>query len=261
MTSPQVTQQREMPADGQTYIVGQGGGARAGDADASRSAGCRIARCGRATWRCARGRVILAARRLGRTRGARSAVDPRAGDLQRPPRPAVLGAGGARRAAAEGRSTTACMLRVAAALVTALEGIYAGLDREAGSMTSTSRDAPWISRRCTLVEVTPHVRPPPRAATASRSASRRADHRAARPQRRRQVDAAVDRRDAADAVERHRSSTATHDARGGARRCAARIGLLGHDLYIYPELTRRRTCGSSRRLYGLPTSSGGSTPR
>ena len=49
LASPQMTEQREMAADGQTYVVGQGPAvARRRDASPSISRTCRTRRCGRA---------------------------------------------------------------------------------------------------------------------------------------------------------------------------------------------------------------------
>ena len=42
-----------------------------------------------------------------------------------------------------------------------------------------------------------------------------------------------------------------HRARGRAQRCAARIGVLGHDLYVYPELTAAENLSFFGSLYGL----------
>jgi ABC-type multidrug transport system ATPase subunit len=44
--------------------------------------------------------------------------------------------------------------------------------------------------------------------------------------------------------------TVTADAAGAALR--ARLGMLGHDLYLYPELTARENLLFFARLYGLP---------
>ena len=43
----------------------------------------------------------------------------------------------------------------------------------------------------------------------------------------------------------------TFDARSAGPRLRARLGLLGHDLYLYPELTARENLEFFARLYGL----------
>ena len=84
---------------------------------------------------------------------------------------------------------------------------------------------------------------------------RRRDRRAARAERRRQVDAAVDRRDAAGAVRRRRALRRRRPRDAGAA-LRARIGLLGHDLYIYPELSAAENLRSSPGPTRCATSSG-----
>ena len=42
-----------------------------------------------------------------------------------------------------------------------------------------------------------------------------------------------------------------HDARTAGAHLRARLGLLGHDLYLYPELTARENLTFFARLYGL----------
>jgi heme exporter protein A len=42
------------------------------------------------------------------------------------------------------------------------------------------------------------------------------------------------------------------EARAAGPRLRARLGLLGHDLYLYPELTARENLQFFARLYGLP---------
>ena len=42
-----------------------------------------------------------------------------------------------------------------------------------------------------------------------------------------------------------------HDARTAGAQLRARLGLLGHDLYLYPELTARENLVFFARLYGL----------
>ena len=42
-----------------------------------------------------------------------------------------------------------------------------------------------------------------------------------------------------------------HDARTAGARLRARLGMLGHDLYLYPELTARENLTFFARLYGL----------
>ena len=73
LSSPQIAQRREMPADGQTYIVGAGRrreGRRHGDVDAQRAAAPR--RRGRGT-----SRWLLAADHPRRRRLGRDAAAPR----------------------------------------------------------------------------------------------------------------------------------------------------------------------------------------
>ena len=120
-----------MPADGQTFIVGQGGAVKAGDtrdADAERPAA--PSQRGRRTWRCCSRRSSSPPAR-GAPRGAGSAA---AG----PPRAQLQ----ARRdklfseltALEEQRRKGTVDARVYATrrehLVTALEDLYAGLERE-----------------------------------------------------------------------------------------------------------------------------------
>lgn len=48
----------------------------------------------------------------------------------------------------------------------------------------------------------------------------------------------------------------SHDAREAGAALRARLGLLGHDLYLYPELTARENLLFFARLYGLPDAGG-----
>jgi len=45
----------------------------------------------------------------------------------------------------------------------------------------------------------------------------------------------------------------TADARAAGAALRSRLGLLGHDLYLYPELTARENLEFFARLYGLPS--------
>jgi heme ABC exporter ATP-binding subunit CcmA len=46
-----------------------------------------------------------------------------------------------------------------------------------------------------------------------------------------------------------------HDARQSGAELRASLGMLGHDLFLYPELTARENLLFFARLYGLPTAS------
>ncbi len=47
----------------------------------------------------------------------------------------------------------------------------------------------------------------------------------------------------------------THDSRAAGPALRGRLGLLGHDLYLYPELTARENLEFFARLYGLEAAS------
>ena len=133
LASPQVTQRREMSADGQTYLVGQGGTIKAGDTVTLTLSGLPY----RATW--PRGvALFLGAIVIGG--GAWAAT--RRPSLQQTNRRQQLQTRRDRLFAElasleEERRTTAMDARVYAArrerLVTALEDLYAGLDRESAA--------------------------------------------------------------------------------------------------------------------------------
>jgi hypothetical protein len=130
LQSPQITQRREMAAEGQTYIVGEGGALKAGDTLSLTLDGLPH----RATWprnlALALAVVIIAAGAWGASRGGSPQVSARRRQMQA--RRDTLFAELA--ALEEQRRSDAIDARVYAArreqLVTALEDLYAGLERE-----------------------------------------------------------------------------------------------------------------------------------
>ena len=130
LLSPQITQRREMTADGQTYIVGEGGSLKAGDTLAVTLGGLPH----RATWPrnlvLVLAVVIIGAGAWGASRGGSPHVSARRQQLQT--RREKLFAELA--ALEEQRRTGSVDARVYATrreqLVTALEDLYAGLERE-----------------------------------------------------------------------------------------------------------------------------------
>ena len=133
MSSPQITEKREMSAEGQTYIVGQGGVVRAGDTVTLALSGLPH----RAEWPKAVALVlagiILAAEAWGAARGATAPQSARRGQLsaRRDKLFAELAAlDGQRR---KGTIEAGAYASRREQLVTALEDLYAGLDRESAA--------------------------------------------------------------------------------------------------------------------------------
>jgi len=130
LASPQVSEKREMPADGQTFIVGQGGSVKAGDTVTLTLSGLPHRSSWPATITLILSAVILAAGAWGATRGRTPQQDKTRAQLQ------------ARRdklfseltQLEEQRRKGAVDDRAYATrrehLVTALEDLYAGLERE-----------------------------------------------------------------------------------------------------------------------------------
>jgi hypothetical protein len=131
MSSPQITEKREMQADGQTYIVGQGGAVRAGDTVTLTLSGLPH----RAEWpkvvALLLAGIILAAGIWGAIRGAASAPQSaRRGQLnaRRDKLFSELAALDAQRR--KGTIEAGAYASRREQLVSALEDLYAGLDRE-----------------------------------------------------------------------------------------------------------------------------------
>lgn len=130
LLSPQISQRREMAAEGQTYVVGEGGGVKAGETLTLTFSGLPH----RATWPknlvLALAFAIIAAGAWGASRGGSPQVSARRQQMQarRDKLFAELAALEAQ------RRSDAIDARVYAArreqLVTALEDLYAGLERE-----------------------------------------------------------------------------------------------------------------------------------
>ena len=74
---------------------------------------------------------------------------------------------------------------------------------------------------------------------------------AVRPERRRQVHASRRALHAGAADRRRRALRRPDGAPSWATRCAARIGVLGHDLFLYGDLTARENLEFFGRLYGV----------
>lgn len=130
LASPQVSQRREMAADGQTFIVGQGGAVRAGDTLTLTLTGLPH----RAKWPTTvalfLAAVILAAGVWGATRGASRAPSQRRDQLnaRRDKLFAELAAVDAQRR--KGTIDARAYAARREQLVTALEDLYAGLEQE-----------------------------------------------------------------------------------------------------------------------------------
>jgi hypothetical protein len=130
LVSPQVAERREMAADGQTFIVGQGGAVRAGDSVTLTLTGLPH----RATWpstvALALAAVILAAGAWGAARGGARAPSVRRDQLnaRRDKLFAELAALDAQRR--KGTVEPRAYATRREQLVTALEDLYAGLEQE-----------------------------------------------------------------------------------------------------------------------------------
>ena len=133
MSSPQITEKREMQADGQTYIVGQGGGVRAGDTVTLTLSGLPH----RPEWpkyaALLLAGVILAAGVWGATRGATAPQSARRGQLnaRRDKLFSELAALDAQRR--KGTIEAGAYASRREQLVSALEDLYAGLERESAA--------------------------------------------------------------------------------------------------------------------------------
>ena len=96
----------------------------------------------------------------------------------------------------------------------------------------------------------PPLRPPARGVAHDVPRVARHDPRAARSQWSGEVHAPRDARDAAASILRqHSLRNARHSPRD--QRLRARIGVLGHDLFLYPELTARENLAFFAGLYGI----------
>jgi hypothetical protein len=130
LSSPQVSEKREMASDGQTFLVGQGGAVRAGDTLTLTLSGLPH----RAAWprnvALALAVVILAAGAWGATRGGTARPSARAAQLQgrRDKLFSDLAALDAQRR--QGTVDARSYASRREQLVTALEDLYAGLERE-----------------------------------------------------------------------------------------------------------------------------------
>ncbi len=125
------------------------------------------------------------------------------------------------------------------------------------SLTAVSFDFDRVD----LVGRLPSFRPPPRGVARLAHAARRRHRRSARAERRRQVDADRHAGDAGRADERHHRLRRHGRRRAPAPRIRARIGLLAHELHLYPELTARQNLEFFARLYGLDGRRPSSTAR
>ena len=172
------------------------------------------------------GRRAEAADRAPREAVQRSGA-PRAGSSRRPRRRAALrgaprGTGAPRSSRSTARSTSddgsrPCRPR-------RRRRVSVSVDFDSVQLLDVSRH---FGRRRALAHV-------------SLTARRRRHRRAARPERRRQVDADRHARDAGVAVERRGPLRRRDRAPGSARRLRTRIGLLAHELHLYPELSARQ---------------------
>ena len=130
LSSPQLARQREMAADGQTYVVGDGGAVKAGDTMTLTLASLPH----RATWprnvAVLLAAVILAAGAWGATRGGRVANSSRRTQMEK--RRDQLFTELAALEAQRGRGELDAQVYASRRerLVTSLEDVYAGLERE-----------------------------------------------------------------------------------------------------------------------------------
>ena len=243
LTSPQMTEQREMPAEGQMYVVGQGPAVGHGRrACRSSSPTCRTRRCGPATGSRDRGRDPRG-RRVGKHERSKTARTSGQERLEKRRGQLFDRAGGARGAASR-RPRRRGSLCVAARRARRRARARLRGDRSPGRVIRARMDFTSLSfadvsrsygRRWALNRVS------------LRCESRR-DRRAARSQRRRQVDAARNRCRRSCRRRAARSATAT-TSRGRRRALRQRIGLVGHDLYLYPELTAAENLTFYGRLH------------
>jgi hypothetical protein len=133
LASPQITEKREMQADGQTYIVGQGGAVRAGDTVSLTLSGLPHRAAWPKTVALLLAGIILAAGAWGATRGATAPQSARRGQLsaRRDKLFSELAALDAQRR--KGTIEAGAYASRREQLVTALEDLYAGLERESAA--------------------------------------------------------------------------------------------------------------------------------
>ena len=230
LLSPQMADHREMAAQGQTYIVGQGPAPSAAGHDVVQlhraSASCRS---GRAIWRCVLAVVDASA--------------PACREALRPGRPAAAEQARRRRSQAKRDRLFAELTsleeqhRAPCDRPVTLRVRAARADRGAGTrLRGDGRGSGCVMRLPPSMDFTlahlhrrlASLRPPPRARTRSRChAERGRDRRAARPERRRQVHAPVDRRHAARAVVRTRPLRRRTPRAMPAARCARASACSG----------------------------------